>query len=74
MDQVTHLVQAGVAKVIVLIVGAGVCMLAGALVSYLLAKRNPRWSRATKNLVHSVSIFGAAVVFAVFAVVWIRVG
>jgi len=74
MNQSTAFIQAGVAKIITLILAAGVCIAVAGLVGFLIARRNPHWSRATKRLVHSVSMFAAAVVFAFFAVVWIRRG
>jgi len=74
MNQTTTIIQTGIAKIITLIVVAGVCMIGAGLIGFVIARRNPQWSWATKRLVHSVSLFAGAVVFAIFAVVWIRSG
>jgi hypothetical protein len=74
MDKATTIIQAGIAKILTLILAAGVCIVVAGAVGFVIARRNPQWSNATKRLVHSVSMFTAAIVFAVFAVVWIRGG
>jgi hypothetical protein len=72
MGQATGIIQAGIAKIVALILVAGVCMLVAGAAGFILARRNPQWSLATKRVVHSACMFGAAVVFALFAVAWIR--
>jgi len=74
MNQATGIFQAAFAKIITLILAAAVCMVAAALVAFIITRRNPQWTRATKRLVHSVCIFAGAVVFAVFLVMRIRAG
>jgi len=63
VDQATALITAAISKIFWLIATAGILLLAAGLVGYVLAKRNPQWSRATKQLVHSALVFAAAVVW-----------
>lgn len=49
MDQATPITQAGIARIVALILGAGVCIIAVGLAEFVIARRNPRWSRAMSS-------------------------
>ncbi|HEX4583625.1 MAG TPA: hypothetical protein VH183_02265 [Burkholderiaceae bacterium] len=74
MNQATTLISTAIWKVVPLIVTAAFLLAAAGAAGYVLAKQNPQWPRATKQLVHGGLVFAAAVVWVVFFIYRMRSG
>ena len=61
-----------VVKVAIMMTVALLCMLGARLGGNHLVRRNPQWSKGTKEGAHTLAIFAAVVVFAIFVIRFAR--
>jgi uncharacterized membrane protein len=72
VDRATAPISAAIWNMVPLIVTATFLLVAAAAAGYVLAKQNPHWSRATKQLVQLGLVFAAAVIWVLFFVFRMR--
>ncbi len=66
MNEATKLISASIWKLVPLIVTAAFFLLAAGAVGFVLARQNPQWSRATRQLVQLGLVFVATLLWVVF--------